>query len=112
MTSSGRLLQVVTDEKIFDEAVTKLSIRAKRLTRYRNKALDGQFLKGTEELRNPDLWDWLKTGTIKKESEGLVTAAQDQAVRTNCSIKNRIDKKDLSPICRLYGEREETIIVM
>ena len=111
MTSSGRLLQVVTDEKIFDEAVTKLSIRAKRLTRYRNKALDGQFLKGTEEMRDQDSWDWLKSGQESFRFFLYCTAAQDQEVRTN-SIKNRIDKKDLSPICRLYGEREETIIVM
>ena len=101
VTSSERLLQAVTDEKILDEGVTKQSIRAEGLTRYRNKALHGQFLKGTEELRNPDLWDWLKTGTIKKESEGLVTAAQDQAVRTNCSIKNRIDKADVSSTKRI-----------
>ena len=51
------MLQVVTDEKIFDEAVTKLSIRAKRLTRYRNKALYGQFRKGAEEVIVQDSWD-------------------------------------------------------
>ena len=38
----------------------------------------------------------------------LSTAAQDQALRTN-SIKNRIDKEDMPPMWRLYGEREETI---
>ena len=85
VTSSERLLQAVTDEKILDEGVTKQStcIRAERLTRYRNKALHRQFLKGTEEVRDPDSWDWLKRGTIKKETEGLLTAAQDQALRTN-----------------------------
>ena len=83
VTSSERLLQAVTDEKILDEGVTKQSIRAERLTRYRNKALHRQFLEGTEEVRDPDSWDWLKTGTIKKETEGLLTAAQDQALRTN-----------------------------
>ena len=35
-------------------------------------------------------------------------AAQDQALRTNF-IKKRIDKQDVSPMCRLCGEREETI---
>ena len=52
-----------------------------------------------------DSWDWLKRGTIKKETEGLITAAQDQAVRTN-NIKNRMDKEDVSPMCRLCGERQ------
>ena len=36
----------------------------------------------------------VEKGTIKKETEGLLTAAQDQAIRTN-SIKNRIDKEDV-----------------
>ena len=44
----------------------------------------------------------------KEITEGLLTAAQDQGVRTNSS-KNRIDKEDVSPMCRLCGEREETI---
>ena len=56
-------------------------------------------------MRDPDSWDWLKRGTIKKETEGLITAAQDQAVRTN-NIKNRMDKEDVSPMCRLCGERQ------
>ena len=52
VTSSERLLQAVTDEKILDEGVTKKTIRAERLTGYRNKALYGQFLKGTVEVRD------------------------------------------------------------
>ena len=44
----------------------------------------------------------------ERNAEGLLTAAQDQAVRTN-SIKNRIDKEDVSPMYRLCGEREQTI---
>ena len=35
-------------------------------------------------------------------------AAQDQALRTNV-IKSRIDKQDVSPMCRMCGKREETI---
>ena len=36
------------------------------------------------------------------------TAAQDQALRTN-SIRKRIDGEDISPLCRMCGEREEKI---
>ena len=50
----------------------------------------------------------VKKGKLKKETEGLITAAQDQALRTN-SIKNRIDKQQLSPACRLCGKRDETV---
>ena len=35
-------------------------------------------------------------------------AAQDQAIRTNW-IRHNIDKEDISPSCRLCGERDETV---
>ena len=35
-------------------------------------------------------------------------AAQDEALRTN-SIKSKVDKQSVSPLCRLCEEREETI---
>ena len=35
-------------------------------------------------------------------------AAQEQATRTR-SIRHRIDKENVSPLCRLCGEREETV---
>ena len=44
---------------------------------------------------------------MKKETEGTVFAAQEQALRTN-SIKAKIDKHPVSPKCRLCGTKEET----
>ena len=35
-------------------------------------------------------------------------AAQDQAIRTNW-IRHNIDKEDISPSCRLCGERDQTV---
>ena len=37
----------------------------------------------------------------------MITAAQDQALRTN-AIKLRIEKQDLSPLCRMCGAKDET----
>ena len=34
--------------------------------------------------------------------------AQDQALRTN-SLKSKVDKRSVSPLCRTCGERAETI---
>ena len=79
-----------------------------RLSSYREKTLHGQYVRGTEDVRDPRAWDWLKRGTLKKETEDLLAAAQDQALRTNY-IRNMIDKQDVSPMCRLCGEREETV---
>ena len=53
-------------------------------------------------------WSWLKSGYLKKETEGMILAAQDQALRTNW-IKSNIDKEDISSKCRMCGERDETI---
>ena len=45
---------------------------------------------------------------MKKETESVLTAAQDQALRTNY-IRNMTDKQDVLPMCRLCGKREETV---
>lgn len=86
-------------------------VRELRLTSYRNKSLQagtGQFLRSTEDVRDSLSWDWLKGGILKKKTEGLLTAAQDQALQTNY-IKNKIDRQDVSPMCHQCGEREETV---
>ena len=83
-------------------------LREERHQRYLAKPLHGQFFRSTENDRDDKSWLWLKDGKLKKETEGLITAAQDQALRTN-SIKNRIDKQQLCPACGLCGERDETV---
>ena len=45
---------------------------------------------------------------MKKETEGLILAAQEQALRTN-SIKHSIDKTSETPMCRLCGDSTETV---
>ena len=53
-------------------------------------------------------WTWLRNGNLKKETESLLIAAQDNAIRTN-HIKARIDKTQQNSNCRLCGDRDETI---
>jgi len=50
-----------------------------------------EFINQTEEIRGNNRWLWLKEGTIKRETESLIGAAQEQAIRTN-AIKAKIDK--------------------
>ena len=66
------------------------------------------FLKATTDVREHRRWSWLCRGHLKKETEGLITADQDQALRTH-SIKAHIDKQNISLTGRLCGEREETV---
>ena len=55
--------------------------------------MHGQFLRQTEEIRDDATRDWLRKGDLKKETEGMITAAaQDQALITNAikgSLKPR-----------------------
>ena len=53
--------------------------------------LHGQFSQQTEEAENQDRWQWLRNGTLKRETESLMFAAQEQAIRNNV-IKGKIDK--------------------
>ena len=50
----------------------------------------------------------MKKGEFKKETEGLLTAAQEQALRTT-AINANIDKQAVSSKCRLCKSAEESV---
>ena len=70
--------------------------------------MHGQFLKETEGMRDQRRWQWLKAGELKRETESLICAAQEQALRIN-AIKNDIDHQDVSPLCKLCKEKVESV---
>ena len=53
-------------------------------------------------------WTWLRKGNLKRETEFLLIAAQNNAIRTN-HIKARIDKTQQNSKCRLWGDTDEMI---
>ena len=57
--------------------------REERTRDWQEKPLHGRFLRCTEEVASSKTWEWLRRGELKKETEGLITAAQDQSLRTN-----------------------------
>ena len=59
-------------------------------------------------MRGHRTWDWLKKGSLKKETETVIIAAQDQAISTN-NIRKNVYKEDISSMCRMCGKSEETI---
>ena len=108
--ANEKALKAVAREQVLKvrrEGMDKKSLREERCEKYLAKPLHGQFFRGTEN-RDERSWEWLKRGKLKKETEGLLFVAQDQALRTN-SVKSRIDKQDVSPSCRMCGERDETV---
>ena len=113
---------VKSDEDILRKVVTEKIIKAEgnvddykkemqteRLKEWKEKALHGQFLHDTEAIiYKQSTFQWIKCGKLKKETEGLLIAAQDQALRTN-AIKTKIDHQEGSHLCRLCGQKEETV---
>ena len=82
--------------------------REERTRDWQEKPLHGRFLRCTKEVASSKTWEWLRRGELKKETEGLITAAQDQSLRTNV-MKARIEKSDVSPMCRMCNAAEETV---
>ena len=69
----------------------------------------GQFLQEMPETVDKDMtWEWTKKGDLKVETEALIFAATEQALRTNY-VKFNIDKSVNSPLCRLCGQKGGTI---
>ena len=98
---------IVSDEG--DPKDKKKELTEARKHKYLQKKLHPVFYKETMDVRDEEnSWNWLKNGYLKKETEGTILAAQDQALRTNW-VKSNVDKENISSKCRMCGEREETI---
>ena len=52
-------------------------------------------------------WTWLRKGNLKRETESLLIAAQNNAIKAN-HIKVRIDKMQQNSKRRLCGDRDKT----
>ena len=64
---------------------TAVEMKAERLNErtegWKKKALHGHYPRKVEGNETHS-WNWLKSGWLKKETEGLISAAQDQALPT------------------------------
>ena len=65
------------------------------------------FRSETDDLSGVS-WELIRTGELKKETEGLIFAAQDQALRTN-AVEARIENQNVSSKCRMCGSHDETV---
>ena len=68
--------------------------------------LHGQFENDTEEIKVKESWDWVRRGDLKRETEALIMAAQEQALNTN-SVKQHIYKIGDTEKCRMCCEKIE-----
>ena len=104
------MLKFVAGEKrlseVEDPDVFKKRLKEEKRSQWLEKPLNGR---DTEKVSTERTWHWLKGGDLKKETEAIVCAAQEQALRVN-SIKKHIDGQDGSPMCTLWGELSETVM--
>ena len=86
----------------------KMEMKRGRYDGWVDKPMHGQHIRDTKEQAAPETWKWMRRGTLKRETESLIVAAQDQALRTNYR-KAKIEKSGGDPKCRLCKERDETV---
>ena len=109
--SQDKLIEGARGSEIIEQESTETMKRKMveaRMSEWKEKPLHGQYLRETEDVKSIDTWLWLREGTLRKLTESLLTAAQDQALRTNI-IKAKIDKTSDCSLCRLCKEADETV---
>ena len=84
-----------------------------RMTTTRKQKWEGKLLYGClkcliNNISHQKTWTWLRKRNLKRETESLQVAAQNNAIKTN-HIKARIDKTQQNSKCRLCGDRDKTI---
>ena len=109
--NQDKLIEGARGSEIIEQESTETMKRKMveaRMSEWKEKPLHGQYLRETEDVKSIDTWLWLREGKLKKQTESLLTAAQDQALRTNI-IKAKIDKTSDCSLCRLCKEADETV---
>ena len=82
--SEERLTQADRGDKIDGleaASVLKRSKKQKRLEDWEEKVLHGQYLRQTKKVRSDQCWAWLQNGDLKRGTESLIVAAQNQSIR-------------------------------
>ena len=72
------------------------------------KQLYWRFNRLINNISHEKTWTWLRKGNFKRETESLLIAVQNNAIRIN-HIKTRIDKMPQNSKYWLYGDRDESI---
>ena len=114
--SEEPLIQGVRFADVIDTSDVRRSDEFKKFQVYeiqqiwKEKVIYGQLIREMPESTDAkETWEWLRSAGLKMETETLLCAAQEQALRTKY-IKHHIDKSIESPLCRLYEENGECIV--
>ena len=83
-----------------------MTIRRKQ--RWGEKQLNGRFKRLINDISHEKTWTWPRKGYVKRKTESLLIAAQNNAIRTN-HIKARTDMTQEISKRRPCPDRDETI---
>ena len=65
-------------------------------------------MRQTKEVRSEQSWVWLQNGDLKRETESLIVAAQNQGIRISL-IKKKIDRSQKDMLWTLCKEADQSI---
>ena len=65
-------------------------------------------MRQTKEVRSDQCWAWFQNEDLKRETESLIVAAQNQSVRTNL-VKAKFYKSQGDSLCRVCRKADESI---
>ena len=109
MLAGVRKIKILDSEGAKEKNEFKRDRQNASLNRWTEKKMYGQFLREMPETVDKDkTWEWTRKSDLKVETEALIFAAQEQALRTNY-VKFNIDKSVDSPLCRMCNQKGETI---
>jgi hypothetical protein len=98
--------------EVFRKEKSKVELRneqrEERKRKWNEKPVHSQYPKKVKEAET-ESWRWLETGWLKRETEGLIMAAQDQSLPTR-NYKVKIMKEAGTSMCRMCGKRDETVM--
>ena len=102
-------LSTTTAAKKIKQAA-KVAFYKQLLNGWKNKPLHGKFPQRTldADVDQKNTFVWLKSSSLKAETEGFITAAQDQSIKMKNYI-TKIMKTGNDSNCRFCGKYQETV---
>ena len=82
--------------------------KERRKEGWQTKVMHGQHVRQTNDLAAQNSWQWLRRGSLKRQTERLIIAAQDQASGTNYRKAKIKHSRELAT-CKMCKTRDETV---
>ena len=104
-----RASRIIETENVVEKEELKENLSRIAKTNWHGKKMYGQFSREMkDEIDRRRTWIWVVKSDLKVQTEALIFAAQEQALRTNY-VKYNVDKTVDSPLCRMCKIKGETV---